>query len=492
MSPASALNNQTVRSLHPEVAVPRYDRTDLATGIVHFGVGGFHRSHEAMYVDRLLNQGAGAGWAICGVGTLPSDRAMQVALDGQDCLYTLVLKGTSGPIAPQVIGSIARFLHAPVALEPVIAALTDPMTRIISLTITEGGYPVSNDTGEFAPTPEIVADVARGAGARTVFGLVAEALDRRRRSGAPSVTIVSCDNMTGNGDIARGSFTGVASLRDPELARWMNDNVEFPNSMVDRITPVTTDTDRRELAERFNIDDAWPVVAEPFAQWVLEDRFIAGRPPLDEVGVQFVSDVQPYELMKLRLLNASHQVLSYLGYLAGYRFVHEVCADPAFREMLMRYMVREASPTLPAVPGIDLDTYRRTLVDRFSNPHVADSLARNGTDGSDRIPKFVLPVIRQQLASGGDISVSVVAVAAWARYLDGVDEQGRPIAVVDRRLEQLGPLAARQRTDPDALLVVSDVFGDLGGHPEFVAAYQQALASLYERGTRATVAALLT
>jgi mannitol 2-dehydrogenase len=491
MPSASKLTNQSLRSLHGYVAVPRYERTDLATGIVHFGVGGFHRSHEAMYVDRLLNQGTGAGWAICGVGTLPSDRAMQRALDAQDCLYTLVLKDTTGSITPQVIGSIARFLHAADAVEPVITALTDPLTRIISLTITEGGYPVSNDTGDFAPSPELVADVARGAGATTVFGLVAEALDRRRTDGGPGVTIVSCDNMTGNGDIARRSFTGVASLRSPELATWMQDNVEFPNSMVDRITPVTTDTDRRELTERFDIDDAWPVVAEPFVQWVLEDRFVAGRPPLEDVGVQFVSDVHPYELMKLRLLNASHQVLTYLGYLAGYRYVHEVCEDPAFRELLLRYMVREATPTLPAVPGIDLDSYRRTLIERFTNPHVGDSLARNGTDGSDRIPKFVLPVVREQLASGGDISVSVVAVAAWARYLDGVDEQGRPIDVADRRFEQLGLLAAQQRTNPEALLTVTEVFGDLGRQPQFVTAYRAALASLYERGARATVAALL-
>jgi mannitol 2-dehydrogenase len=195
--------------------------------------------------------------------------------------------------------------------------------------------------------------------------------------------------------------------------------------------------------------------------------------------------------MKLRLLNASHQVLTYLGYLAGYRFVHEVCEDPAFRELLLRYMVREATPTLPDVPGIDLDTYRRTLIERFTNPHVGDSLARNGTDGSDRIPKFLLPVVRQQLASGGDSSVSVVAVAAWARYLDGVDEQGRPIDVADRRLAQFAPLAAQQRTNPEALLAVTEVFGDLGRQPQFVTAYREALASLYERGARATVDALL-
>jgi mannitol 2-dehydrogenase len=484
------LNSQTLRSLHPDIAVPGYERAELATGIVHFGVGGFHRSHEAMYVDRLLSQGSAAGWAICGVGTLPSDRSMQLALEAQNCLYTLVLKGTDASIEPRVIGSISRYLLAPGAPEAVIAQLTDPSTRIVSLTITEGGYPVSDVTGEFDENPGVVSDLAPGAAPGTVFGLVAEALDRRRTSGVRGFTIVSCDNITGNGDIARRSFAGFAQLKNPELARWMDDNVEFPNSMVDRITPVTTDSDRRELSERFDLQDAWPVVAEPFAQWVLEDRFVAGRPPLEDVGVQFVDDVHPYELMKLRLLNASHQVLSYLGYLAGYRYVHDVCQDPAFRQMLMRYMAREATPTLPPVPGIDLEDYRRTLLTRFANPNIGDSLARNATDGSDRITKFVLPVIRHQLAHGGDISVAVTAVAGWARYLEGVDEQGRPIDIVDRRSTQLAPYAARQRVDPEALLAVGDVFGDLGDHPQFVEAYRAALAALHDRGTRATVEAL--
>jgi mannitol 2-dehydrogenase len=484
------LNNQTLSSLHPTVAVPRYDRTDLPTGIVHFGVGGFHRSHEAMYVDQLLNQGSAAGWAICGVGTLPSDRAMQRALDAQDCLYTLVLKGTDGAIEARVIGSIGHYLFAPGNPEPVVARLSDPATRLVSLTITEGGYLVSDATGEFEVSPDVAADLAPGAAPATVFGLVAEALDRRRTSGARGLTIVSCDNVPGNGDVARRSFTGFARLKNPELAGWMDDHVEFPNSMVDRITPVTTASDRRELDERFGIQDAWPVVAEPFAQWVLEDRFANGRPPLENVGVQFVADVEPYELMKLRLLNASHQVVSYLGYLAGYRYVHEVCQDPAFRNMLTRYMADEATPTLPAVPGIDLDDYRRTLLDRFANPHVGDSLARNCTDGSDRIAKFLLPVVRHQLEHGGDISVSVTAVAAWARYVEGVDEQGQLIDVVDRRKSELAPRAARQRTDPEALLAVADVFGDLGDQPRFVAAYRTALAALHDRGARAAADAL--
>jgi mannitol 2-dehydrogenase len=486
------LSQRTLGSLHPEVAVPTYDRASLTTGVVHIGVGGFHRAHQAMYLDRLLGQGGDPSWSVCGVGTLPSDLTMQRALKPQDHLYTLVLKGTDGSVRPRVVGSISRYLHAPTDPEAVVARLTEPATRIVSLTITEGGYHVSDTTGEFEVSRDIAADLEPGAVPRTVFGLVTEALDRRRRAGTAGFTVVSCDNMPGNGGVARRSFVSFAELKNPELARWIDQNVTFPSSMVDRITPITSDQDRRDLSERFDVQDAWPVVAEPFVQWVLEDRFVDDRPPLEDVGVQLVDDVQPYELMKLRLLNGSHQVLGYLGYLAGYRFVHEVCLDPAFARLLLRYMTDEATPTLPPLPGIDLEDYRRTLLGRFANPNIRDTLARNCTDGSDRIPKFVLPVVRDQLRAGGDISVAITAVAAWARYLEGVDEQGHSYPVQDRRWQQLSPLAARQRIQPDALLSLDDVFRDLAAHPRFVAAYLEAMRALHEDGARSVVRALTT
>ena len=484
------LTERSLSSLHPDVSVPTYDRAGLTAGVVHLGVGGFHRAHEAMYLDRLLEAGGDPSWSVCGVGTLPGDRAMQEALEAQGCLYTLVLKGTDGSVRPRVIGSIARYLHAPADPDTVVATLADAATRIVSLTITEGGYHISDVTGEFEVTPDVAADLEPGAVPGTVFGLVAEALDRRRQSGAGGFTVLSCDNVSGNGEVARRSFIAYAELKDPALARWMDEHVSFPSSMVDRITPVTSDQDRRDLADRFEVDDAWPVVAEPFAQWVLQDRFVDGRPALQDAGVQLVDDVAPYELMKLRLLNASHQVLGYLGHLAGYGYVHEVCEDQSFVSMLRRYMAGEASPTLPPLPGIDLADYRRTLVSRFANPNIGDTLARNCTDGSDRIPKFVLPVVRDQLAAGGDISVAVTAVAAWARYLEAVDEQGRPYDVADRRFEALAPLVAQQRSRPESLLGLRDVFGDLAGQPRFVTAYVEALAALHRDGARSVVAAL--
>src|SRR5918997_2814627 len=287
-----------------------------------------------------------------------------------------------------------------------------------------------------------------GTAPKTTFGLITEALVRRRRRDLPPFTVMSCDNIPGNGDAARKSFVAFAALRDSELGAWVEQQVRFPNSMVDRITPVTTDQDKAEVSRRFGIDDQWPVVCEPFTQWVLEDEFGGGRPPLEDVGVQVVADVEPYELMKLRLLNASHQALCYFGYLAGYRLVHEVAQDPLFARFLLAYMDDEATPTLEPVPGIDLDEYKHQLIDRFSNAQVRDTVARLCAESSDRIPKWLLPVIRHNLAHGGEILRSTAVVASWARYAEGVDEQGRPIEVVDSLKDVLMPAARRQREEP--------------------------------------------
>jgi mannitol 2-dehydrogenase len=261
--------------------------------------------------------------------------------------------------------------------------------------------------------------------------------------------------------------------------------------MVDRITPVTTDADRAEVTERFGIEDRWPVVCEPFTQWVLEDAFTAGRPPLEDAGVQVVADVEPYELMKLRLLNASHQALCYFGYLCGYRLVHEAAQDPLFQTFLLGYMDEEGTPTLPPVPGVDLAEYKHTLIERFSNPEVRDTIARLCAESSDRIPKWLLPVIRAQLATGGEIRRSAAIVASWARYAEGVDEYGEPIEVVDRLADSLIPLARRQRADPEAFIANRQLFGDLVDDDRFRAAYLSSLASLHARGARATLESLV-
>ena len=491
------LNPRTLAYLSDQVPRPAYDRDLVTTGVVHVGVGGFHRAHQAMYQDRLMNEGTALNegealdWGICGVGVMPADQAMKQALDAQDGLYTLVLKHSDGTYEPRVIGSIVEYLFAPGDPEAVIEKMAAPPTRIVSLTITEGGYNISDITGEFdAANPDVVRDLAPGAVPRTTFGLVTEALRRRWERGVAPFTIMSCDNLQGNGDLARRAFTAFARLRDPELGDWVEREVRFPNSMVDRITPATTDADRAEVRERFGIDDRWPVVCEPFTQWVLQDDFTAGRPPYEAAGVQVVADVEPYELMKLRLLNASHQALCYFGYLCGYRLVHEAAQDPLFRAFLLGYMDDEATPTLPPVPGVDLEEYKHTLIERFSNPQVRDTIARLCAQSSDRIPKWLLPVIRAQLATGGQMKRSAAVVASWARYAEGVDEQGEPIEVVDRDADRITELARRQREEPGAFIADRALFGDLADHERFRTAYRSALDSLHQRGARATLESL--
>ena len=482
------LNDDALASIGAEVPVPTYDRSQVTTGIVHLGVGGFHRAHQAMYLDRLMSQGQALDWGICGVGVLPHDARMRDALTAQDGLYTLVIKHADGGLEPRVVGSITEYLLAPDDPEAVVEKMADPATRIVSLTVTEGGYSIDPVTGVFdASAPAVQRDLAPGAVMQTTFGLVTEALARRRARGVVPFTVMSCDNLQGNGDLARLAFTTFARLRDPELGAWVESEVAFPNAMVDRITPQTTPEDVALVRDRFGIDDAWPVVCEPFTQWVVEDRFTDGRPPLEDVGVQVVEHVEPYELMKLRLLNASHQALCYFAHLSGYRLVHEACQDPLFVRFLRAYMDREATPTLEPVPGVDLEDYKDTLLERFANPEVRDTVARLCADSSDRIPKWLLPVVRAQLASGGEVHRSAAVVASWARYAEGVDEQGQPIQVVDRLGERLQALAEHQAQDPLAFLADRSLFGDLVDEERFVAAYRWALDSLHARGARATL-----
>ncbi|MCE8002748.1 mannitol dehydrogenase family protein [Billgrantia ethanolica] len=486
------LSNATLSQLDSRVAVPRYDRRKVTPGIVHIGVGGFHRAHQAMYLDALMNCGEALDWGIVGVGVMPGDRRMQEVLAAQDHLYTLVVKHPNGEREPRAIGAMLDYLYAPDDPEVVVERMADPAIRIVSLTVTEGGYNFHPVTGEFdLANSDVRHDLDSPAAPRTTFGLVVEALARRRARGLAPFTLMSCDNIQGNGEVARRMFVAFARARDPALAEWIEAEVPFPNAMVDRITPVTQAVDIEELAGEFGVEDAWPVVCEPFTQWVLEDHFICGRPAFERVGVQVVEDVEPYELMKLRLLNASHQALCYFGTLAGYRYAHEVCRDPLFVDFLLGYMRHEGSPTLAPVPGVDLEHYRLTLIERFANPEIKDTLARLCAESSDRIPKWLVPVIREQLAKGGEIHRSAAVVASWARYAEGLDEQGEPITVIDRLRHELAALAAENRTRPAAFIENRELFGDLAEHERFRQAYLTTLASLHERGARATLETLV-
>lgn len=485
------LSNASLAAVNPAVAVPTYDRGQVKAGIVHFGVGGFHRAHMAMAIDALMKQGKAMDWGICGVGLMEFDKRMRDALVPQDGLYALTLKHPDGSRETSVIGSITEYLFAPDDPEVVLEKMASPQTKIVSLTITEGGYNFDRVTGEFDQTNKLVnADLLPDATPKTAFGFVTEALRRRRDRGIAPFTVLSCDNIQGNGDVAKRMFLAFAELKDAELASWISGNVAFPNSMVDRITPVTSGEDVAEAAARLGLEDAWPVVAEPFFQWVIEENFTLGRPPLQDVGVQFVADVEPYELMKLRLLNASHQGLTYFGYLSGYRYAHEAVGDPAISAFLLNYMDKEATPTLHPVPGLDLTAYKHKLIERFSNPEVKDTLARLCAESSDRIPKWLIPVVNDQLVAGGDVTLSAAIVASWARYAEGVDEAGEPIEVVDPLRDQLIPIAKSQRANPLAFIQNKSLFGDLAENPNFTVPYLAALNSLFEVGAHKTVQSL--
>ena len=491
------LRADTLQEVGTRIAVPSYERSKVSSGIVHLGVGGFHRAHQAMYVDALLDRdgadGDAGSWGITGVGLLDQDQAMAEVMGAQDCLYTMVVKQADGSLEPRVIGSIVDYLFAPEDPEAVLERMVDPATRIVSLTITEGGYHVNQATGDFDDTDESIrADVRaahEGALPATAFGFITQALARRRAAGTPPFTVMSCDNIQGNGTVAHAMISAFARLCDNDLGEWVHDCVQFPNSMVDRITPVTTDDDRELLSEEFDVQDGWPVVCESFTQWALEDSFQLGRPSLEDVGVQVVDDVEPYELMKLRLLNASHQSLCYLGYLSGFRYAHEVAQDKLFADFLLAYMDQEATPTLSPVPGVDLDSYKHQLIERFANPEIKDTLARLCAESSDRIPTWLVPVIRRNLEDDGQVRLSALVVASWARYAEGVDESGDPIDVVDRRKDAVEERAKRQKDDPLAFLEDRDLFHDLHDQPRFTEPYVAALQSLHEHGARSTLEA---
>jgi mannitol 2-dehydrogenase len=487
------LSNATLDQLPPSVMRPKYDRSKITPGILHFGVGAFHRSHQALTIDRLFEKGLAQDWGIIGVGLLPQDHKMRDALLPQDCLYTLITKHADGKLDFQVVGSIISYLFAPDNPGKVIERLIDRNIRIVSLTITEGGYSFDRVTGEFDPnTHSVKQDVENSTSPVSAFGFIYEGLKRRKELGIPAFTVQSCDNIQGNGDVAKKMLVAFARLKDPTFAKWIADNVAFPNSMVDRITPVTAPADIELAANGTGLEDQWPVPCEPFFQWVIEDHFPLGRPPFEEAFVQMVKDVMPYELMKLRLLNASHQGLCYFGRLSNYTYVHEVMQDPLIEKLLRRYMDEEATPTLSPVPGVDLAGYKNQLIERFSNPQVLDTVARLAAESSDRIPKWLIPVVREQLAENRQVKLCAAIVASWARYDEGIDELGNPIQVVDPLKDELMAIAKTQKDNPKAFIENQRLFGDLAMESRFTEPYLEILESLHNDGAQATLRKLLT
>ncbi|WP_286765786.1 MULTISPECIES: mannitol dehydrogenase family protein [Rhodopirellula] len=476
------LNEANLTALPAELLPPQYDRSRLKPRIVHVGVGGFHRSHEAFYTDELLRADESCDWGICGVGLRPGDEKIASILKEQDYLYTLIIRHPNGTIENRVIGSIIDFLMGCDDPESVIKQMASPDTRIVSLTITEGGYNLDAATGDFNwDHPDAQHDLEHPTKPKMVFGFLTEALKRRRARDLPAFTIQSCDNIQHNGDLTRKTVLGFAKKQDPELAEWIEANVCFPNAMVDRITPVTTDADIAYLAEEHQLTDQWPVTCEPFCQWVVEDSFSSGRPKWESVGAQFVPDVVPYEKMKLRLLNAGHSVLGILGSLHGHRTIDGCVSDTLFATYLRQFMDVEVTPVLDEVEGIDLESYKDTLLQRFGNPNIKDALSRICLESSSKLPVFLIPTIQDNLARGGSIQFATLVMAAWCFYSDKqTDQDGNALEITDELKTQLHQAAVATCKDPLSFLEVTEVFGDLIQNERFTKQYVSMVETLYE------------
>ena len=465
-----------------------YNRAALCRSIVHIGVGGFHRAHLATYVDDLCRDGA-TDWSIVGAGVLPGDAKMAEALHAQDGQYTLITRGLdeNGQDATtvEVVGSIVDFVHAWPESESLVEQIAAADTQIVSLTVTEGGYPVDDTDGSFkADSPNAAAGSA--------FATMAAGLERRRtKSGAP-ITILSCDNVIGNGHITETALRGCAAVYGPALAAWIDENVSFPNSMVDRITPASAPSDRAWLLEHHGIDDRWPVVTEPFRQWVVEDRFAGDRLPLESMDVIVTDNVEPYEMMKLRLLNAGHSCLAYLSALIDIVTVDEAMAQPEIAGFLTRFLEAEARPVLPPIVGIDIDAYIASLVHRFSNPSIGDQIERLCLDGSAKFPKFLMPTILRQIEEGGPLECSALALAGWCEYLNGTTETGEPITIArDPLIDQATAAAHASRSDPLAFLEFEAVFADIPAGSTFHKAFKHGLDRLRTAGVRSAITEIL-
>lgn len=463
--PVPALNNRTVdASSSRHLETPGYDRERIEPAIVHFGVGGFHRAHQEVYFDQLAEMGF-SRWGVIGVGIRRPE--MGQVLDAQDNLFTVVQRDGDDSTA-KVIGSMVEYLLLTEDRAAVGTRLADPRTRLVTMTITADGYALPDGPGQ-----------ARD----SVFPLIVEALDRRRHAHQAPFTVLSCDNLPDSAAAAREAVMTLADRRDPALARWIEERVSFPGSMVDRITPATTPGDRDEVEDDFQVGDRWPVITEPFTQWVIEDDFCNDRPPLDRVGALFVDDVAPYKLIKSRLLNGVHCALGYVGYLAGHRSTDQAMADPAVAEFVEHLMREEIAPLLPAdIPGMDLGPYCDTVLERLRNPSIGDQLARLCRRGSTKMPDYLLPSLHAAHTQDRPRARLAFATAAWMRYLRGTDLDGAPIDVQDARAEELRQAALQGGDDPAPLLAVTDVFGDLADDTDGVAVIRRSLAGAFTDG----------
>ena len=479
------LNNKTLDTLPSQVKKPNYSRDSLSPGIIHIGVGNFHRAHQAMYMHKLFNAGIAQDWAIRGAGIKSYDAVMRDKLKQQDWLTTVVELDENN-LTAQVTASMIDFIESDAAT--LITALSESEIRIVSLTITEGGYFMDDKTGAFnLAHPEIQADIANVDSPSTVFGLIIAALKTRRAQNIPPFTVMSCDNIPHNGKVVQRIVNEMANAIDAELARWIDTNVTFPNSMVDCITPATSAQERERLTTLFGIEDLAPVFCEPFRQWVLEDNFVNGRPPLEEVGVEFVEDVAPFELMKLRILNGGHAAIAYPAALLNIVFVHDVMADPLISKYLKKLVSEEIIPTLSPVPGVSFDDYFSIIESRFANPEIRDTVPRLCQDASNRLPKFILPIIAANIKNNKDCKGLALVVALWCRLCFEGGNIASNFTLDDPQSARLITQAKLAKEDASIFLQMNDIFGDLSDDVNFSKNFSLWLEMLWDVGTLATL-----
>ena len=479
-------------ALPAHVLQPQYDRQALRSRIVHFGFGAFHRAHQALLTDRVLNA-RGGDWGICEISLFSGDTLM-TQLREQDHLFTVLEKGAEGNQAI-IVGAVKECLNAKLdSLAAIIEKFCEPQVAIVSLTITEKGYCIDPATGKLDPRNErIMHDLQHPQEPHSAPGILVEALSRRRERGLPPFSVLSCDNIPDNGHVVKNAVLGMAQQRSAELAAWIAEQVSFPGTMVDRIVPAATDASLAEIAEVLGVEDPCAISCEPFIQWVIEDNFVAGRPEWEAAGVQMVDDVLPWEQMKLRMLNGSHSFLAWLGYLAGFAHINDCMADAHFRAAARRLMLDEQAPTL-RITGVDLTDYAESLLARFANPALQHRTWQIAMDGSQKLPQRMLESIRLHLQRGTPWPLLALGVAGWMRYVSGVDDAGNAIDVRDPLAatfrEKVAQSSEHERVT--ALLSLSEIFGsDLAQNPDFVSGIETAWQRIATQGAHQAVIATL-
>lgn len=482
------MKNIASASLPPHVQLPQYDRQQLRSRIVHFGFGAFHRAHQALLTNRVLNA-KGGDWGICEISLFSGDVLMS-QLREQDHLFTVLEKGADGNQSI-VIGAVHECLNAKLdSLAAIIEKFCEPQVAIVSLTITEKGYCIDPATGKLdTQNARILHDLENPTEPHSAPGILVEALHRRRERGLTPFTVLSCDNIPDNGHVVKNAVLGMAEKRSPELAKWIETHVSFPGTMVDRIVPAATEVSLAEITQELGVEDPCAISCEPFIQWVIEDNFVAGRPEWEIAGVQMVQDVLPWEQMKLRMLNGSHSFLAYLGYLAGFAHVSDCMRDDAFREAARRLMLDEQAPTL-RITDVDLTAYADSLIDRFANPALQHRTWQIAMDGSQKLPQRMLEGVRVHLQRKSAWPLLALGIAGWMRYVSGVDDTGNAIDVRDPLSEKIRAIVetSSEKDRVKALLALSEIFGsDLPQHAQFVDAITDAYQRIVERGARQAV-----